>query len=106
MHNRNTLGYNLHGYFDYIDGYNLADIFFVFCNSEIDREEFMKVMTLMQAHNRQGADHSNGLRAGHKLGSTMENGGLLEYFFGKDGKTPLEHDRFVQFLRDLHEEVS
>ncbi|KAK6119717.1 hypothetical protein DH2020_046536 [Rehmannia glutinosa] len=75
------------------------------CNGEIDREEFKKVMTLMRAHNRQGAVHCDGLRAGHKLGGSVENGGLLEYFFGRDGKNLLQHDKFVQFLRDLHDEM-
>lgn len=63
------------------------------------------MMTLMRAHHRQGAVHSDGLRAGHKLGGLVENGGLLEYFFGKDGKNLLHHDIFVKFLRDLHDEV-
>ncbi|KAL6502103.1 hypothetical protein OROGR_027236 [Orobanche gracilis] len=75
------------------------------CNGEIDREEFKKVMTLMRAHNRQGAVHSDGFRAGHKLGGSIENGGLLEYFFEDDGKNLLRHDKFVQFLRDLHHEM-
>ncbi|KAL6534122.1 hypothetical protein OROHE_013955 [Orobanche hederae] len=75
------------------------------CNGEIDREEFKKVMTLMRAHNRQGAVHSDGFRAGHKLGGSIENGGLLEYFFESDGKNLLRHDKFVQFLRDLHHEM-
>lgn len=47
-------------------------------------------------------------RQGQRLGevtSPVENGGLLEYFFGKDGKGRLELDRFGQFLRDLHHEV-
>ncbi|XVE63628.1 hypothetical protein DITRI_Ditri07aG0034900 [Diplodiscus trichospermus] len=35
----------------------------------------------------------------------VENGGLVEYFFGSDGKTCLKHDKFVQFLRDLHDEI-
>ncbi|KAK6119451.1 hypothetical protein DH2020_046804 [Rehmannia glutinosa] len=79
---------------------------YVFCfHWEIDREEFKKVMTLMRAHNRQGAVHCDGLRAGHKLGGSVENGGLLEYFFGRDGKNLLQHDKFVQFLRDLHDEM-
>ncbi|KAL8063031.1 hypothetical protein ABFX02_01G001600 [Erythranthe guttata] len=75
------------------------------CNGKIDREEFKKVMTLMRAHNRQGAVHSDGFRAGSKLGGSIENGGLLEYFFGKDGKDLLRHDKFVQFLRHLHDEL-
>ncbi|KAG6388105.1 hypothetical protein SASPL_153303 [Salvia splendens] len=75
------------------------------CNGKIDREEFKKVMTLMQAHNRQGAVHCDGLRAGHKLCGSGENGGLVEHFFGRDGKDLLEHETFVQFLRNLHDEM-
>ncbi|XP_073042520.1 calcium uptake protein, mitochondrial isoform X2 [Primulina eburnea] len=72
---------------------------------EIDREEFKRVMILMRAHNRQGALHSNGIRAGQNLGGSVENGGLVEYFFGPDGDRRLKHDKFVQFLRDLHDEM-
>ena len=36
---------------------------------------------------------------------SLENGGLLEYFFGTDGKACLQYGRFFQFLRDLHDEV-
>ncbi|KAK4351419.1 hypothetical protein RND71_030732 [Anisodus tanguticus] len=74
------------------------------CNGEIDIYEFKKVMALMRAHNRQGAHHS-GLRAGHNLGRHVDNGGLLQDFFGEDGKKRLQYDTFVQFLRDLHEEM-
>ncbi|XVF88262.1 hypothetical protein PTKIN_Ptkin19aG0035700 [Pterospermum kingtungense] len=74
-------------------------------NGEIDREEFKKVMALMRAQNRQGARHRNGRRLGLRVTEPVENGGLVEYFFGKDGKTCLKHDRFVQFLRDLHDEI-
>ncbi|KAH8481740.1 hypothetical protein H0E87_029290, partial [Populus deltoides] len=74
-------------------------------NGQIDREEFKKVMGLMRAQNRQGAGHRDGRRFGLKVAEPVENGGLLEYFFGKDGRTCLQHERFVQFLRDLHEEI-
>ncbi|KAJ6759080.1 EF HAND DOMAIN FAMILY A1A2-RELATED [Salix koriyanagi] len=74
-------------------------------NGQIDREEFKKVMGLMRAQNRQGASHRDGRRFGLKVAEPVENGGLLEYFFGKDGKTCLQHERFVQFLRDLHDEI-
>ncbi|XP_039141453.1 calcium uptake protein, mitochondrial-like [Dioscorea cayenensis subsp. rotundata] len=74
-------------------------------NGEIDREEFKKVMALMRSYNRQGTSHRDGLRIGLKVGTPVENGGLLEYFFGKDGNGRLQHDKFVQFLRDLHEEI-
>ncbi|KAK3002291.1 hypothetical protein RJ639_021221 [Escallonia herrerae] len=36
---------------------------------------------------------------------SVENGDLLEYFFGKDAKARLEHGKFVQFLRGLHNEI-
>lgn len=62
-------------------------------------------MTLMRAHNRQGAHHSDGHRGGHNLGGHIDSGGLLQDFFGEDGKKRLQYDTFVQFLRDLHEEV-
>ncbi|CAK9188194.1 unnamed protein product [Ilex paraguariensis] len=62
-------------------------------------------MALMRAHNRQGALHSDGLRAGLRVGSAVENGGLMEYFFGKDGKKCLQHEKFVLFLRNLHDEI-
>ncbi|KAK3032234.1 hypothetical protein RJ639_035527 [Escallonia herrerae] len=55
--------------------------------------------------NRQGASHRDGLCVGLKVSGSVENGGLLEYFFGKDGKACLEHGQFVQFLRDLHNEI-
>ncbi|KAH6757897.1 calcium-binding EF hand family protein [Perilla frutescens var. hirtella] len=76
------------------------------CNGTIDIEEFKKVMALMQAHNRQGLVHCGGRRAGYTLGGSAENGGLLEYFFGRDGKDLLEHDKFIQFLRDLQDEMT
>lgn len=72
-------------------------------NREIDREEFKKVMALMRSQNRQEAHPRDVRRLGHK--GSVENGGLVEYFFGSDGKTSLKHERFVQFLRDLHNEV-
>ncbi|CAL5375491.1 unnamed protein product [Camellia sinensis] len=72
---------------------------------EIDKDEFKKVMTLMRTHNRQGARHRDGLRIGLKVSGSVEDGALLEYFFGKDGKQCLEHGKFVQFLSDLHDEI-
>ncbi|XP_010907508.1 calcium uptake protein, mitochondrial isoform X2 [Elaeis guineensis] len=72
---------------------------------EIEREEFKKVMALMRSYNRQGASHRDGHRIGLKVGGSVENGGLVEYFFGKDGKGRLQHDKFVHFLRELHDEI-
>ncbi|XP_059461488.1 calcium uptake protein, mitochondrial-like isoform X2 [Corylus avellana] len=74
-------------------------------NGEIDKEEFKKVMALMRAHHRQGAQHREGLRTGLKFRGSVENGGLVEFFFGKYGKERLQHDKFFQFMRDLHDEI-
>ncbi|XP_020091046.1 calcium uptake protein, mitochondrial [Ananas comosus] len=74
-------------------------------NGEIEQEEFKKVMALMRSHNRQGSSHRDGLRIGLKVGGSVENGGLLEYFFGEDGNRSLHYDKFVQFLRGLHDEI-
>lgn len=63
-------------------------------------------MSLMRTHNRQGNHHKGGLRFGLRSSDSVENGGLLEYFFGKDGKKKIQHQKFLQFMRDLHDEVS
>ncbi|KAL5772719.1 hypothetical protein ACOSP7_012334 [Xanthoceras sorbifolium] len=72
-------------------------------NGEIDKEEFKKVMVLMQTGTKQAARHRNGRKLGLK--ESREDGGLVEYFFGKDGNKCLKHEKFVQFLRDLHGEI-
>jgi len=72
---------------------------------EIDKDEFRKVMTLMRSYNRQGAAHRDGLRFGRKVCQPVEDGGLVEYFFGKDGNEHLHYDKFSSFLKQLHDEV-
>lgn len=62
-------------------------------------------MTLMRSRNRQGASHRDGMRTGMKVSGSVEEGGLVEYFFWKDGTRRLGHDKFVDFLRDLQNEV-
>ncbi|XP_062101394.1 calcium uptake protein, mitochondrial-like [Humulus lupulus] len=74
-------------------------------NGEIDKEEFKKVMALMRAQNRQGAHHRDGLRFGLKVNGSVENGGLVDYFFGENGTERLKHDKFVKFMKDLHDEI-
>ncbi|OWM86745.1 hypothetical protein CDL15_Pgr015781 [Punica granatum] len=74
-------------------------------NGEIDKEEFKKVMALMRAHTRQGSINRDGIRPGLKFCGSVEEGGLVEYFFGEGGKSGLQHDKFVQFMRDLHDEM-
>jgi len=72
---------------------------------EIDKEEFKTVMSLMRSQHRQGIGHRDGLRAGLNMSGSVEDGGLVEYFFGKDGSDKLRHDKFTQFLKDLTEEM-
>ncbi|CAL9028173.1 unnamed protein product [Prunus brigantina] len=67
-------------------------------SGDIDREEFNKVMALMRSQSKQNKD-------GHRLKVSVEDGGLLEHFFGKDGKRSLKHETFVKFFRDLHNEI-
>ncbi|RDX62655.1 Calcium uptake protein, mitochondrial, partial [Mucuna pruriens] len=74
-------------------------------NGEINKEEFKKVMALMRSHHRQGVHHRDGLRTGLKVSDSVEDGGLVEYFFDEDGNGCLQHDKFVNFLRDLHDEI-
>ncbi|CAJ1972062.1 unnamed protein product [Sphenostylis stenocarpa] len=74
-------------------------------NGEINKEEFKKVMALMRSRHRQGVHHRDGLRTGLKVNDPVEDGGLVEYFFDKDGNGCLQHDKFVTFLRDLHDEI-
>ncbi|KAL2346690.1 hypothetical protein Fmac_000690 [Flemingia macrophylla] len=74
-------------------------------DGEIDKEEFKKVMQSMQSHTRQGAHHRDGRQTGIKANASVGNEGLVEYLFGKDGKGRLRHDKFVQFIRDLHDEI-
>ncbi|KAG0533838.1 hypothetical protein BDA96_04G227400 [Sorghum bicolor] len=74
-------------------------------NGEIDKDEFRKVMTLMRSYNRQGAAHRDGLRFGRKVCQPVEDGGLVEYFFGKDGNEHLHYDKFSSFLKQLHDEI-
>lgn len=61
------------------------------------------MMTLMRAQNKSHKDGRS--RLGLKA-EPVEDGGLLEHFFGKDGSSRLKHQSFVQFLRDLRDEVS
>ncbi|KAK4785712.1 hypothetical protein SAY86_002401 [Trapa natans] len=83
-------------------------------SGEIDSDEFKKVMNLMRSpkrsygnshHNHRGSTGKRKLMEIKAADQSNENSGLLEYFFGKDGNKKLQHDIFVQFLRDLHEEI-
>ncbi|KAJ4842884.1 hypothetical protein Tsubulata_013837 [Turnera subulata] len=74
-------------------------------NGKIDKAEFKMVMSLMRAQQRKWIRQKEGRRFGFTGLEHPENDGLLEYFFGKDGNDFLEHEKFVQFLRDLHHEI-
>ncbi|CAH2077289.1 unnamed protein product [Thlaspi arvense] len=74
-------------------------------NGEIDKEEFKTVMSLMRSQHRQGIGHRDGLRFGLHMTGSVADGGLVEYFFGKDGSEKLKHDKFTQFMKDLSEEM-
>lgn len=71
----------------------------------IDSDEFKKVMTWMREQTRAGKSHTHGLRTGMQLSGDVEDAGLVELFFGTDGKRELPRTQFEKFLRDLHEEV-
>lgn len=60
----------------------------------------------MRSHNRQGAQHRNGHRSRLIFDGCVENGGLVEYFFGKDGNAGLQLEKFIQFMKDLQIEVT
>jgi len=60
---------------------------------------------LFQGDRQRGATHKDGLRIGLKVGQPVENGGVVEFFFGNDGNEPLHYDKFTKFLKDLHDEV-
>ncbi|CAL5204987.1 unnamed protein product [Lathyrus oleraceus] len=69
-------------------------------DGEIDKEEFKRVMASMRSQSRHGV-HRRDLEAD----ASVENGKMVEYLFGKEGKGRLGHDKFVHFIRDLHEEI-
>ena len=59
----------------------------------------------MRCQHSQGTRHSDGLRNGLRVSGSVEDGGLVEYFFGEDGNGSLDYMKFVHFLRDLHDEI-
>ncbi|KAG0627671.1 hypothetical protein M758_2G219500 [Ceratodon purpureus] len=75
-------------------------------NGMIDRDEFKKVMTWMREQTRVGKSHTHGLRTGMQVSGGVEDAGLVELFFGTDGKRELPRTQFEKFLRDLHEEIT
>ncbi|KAL2635960.1 hypothetical protein R1flu_007439 [Riccia fluitans] len=74
-------------------------------NGVIDREEFKMVMSRMRESTRQGLAQRNGHRPGLKITTSVENGGLVDLFFGPDGTKLFRHEDFKKFLHELHEEI-
>ncbi|MCO5573608.1 hypothetical protein L7F22_027380 [Adiantum nelumboides] len=74
-------------------------------DGSIDREEFQRVMDSMRARTRKNVRQYDGLRTGLKIERSVENCGLIEFFFGKNGEKLLKHEDFEQFLKQLHEEI-
>ncbi|GAU23119.1 hypothetical protein TSUD_305670 [Trifolium subterraneum] len=70
-------------------------------DGEIDKEEFKRVVTSIRSHSR----HSVRRRDERLTDASIENGRMVEYLFGKDGKGRLKHDKFVKFISDLHDEI-
>ncbi|WJX41728.1 hypothetical protein P8452_29042 [Trifolium repens] len=70
-------------------------------DGEIDKEEFKRVVTSMRSHSRHGVHRRDELLTD----ASIENGRMVEYLFGKDGKGRLKHDKFVKFISDLHDEI-
>ena len=68
----------------------------------IDKAEFQKMMEAMRSRTKQVVRTHESLRTHEKI---VDDSGLIEFFFGKDGKKLLKHEEFEQFLRKLHEEV-
>lgn len=75
------------------------------CRRMIDREEFKKVMTWMREQTRAGRSHTHGFRTGLQKSGDVEDAGLVELFFGADGKRQLPRAQFEKFLHELHAEV-
>lgn len=73
--------------------------------SLLDRDEFKEVMRRMRERTRQGLAQQNTLHSALNVSTAIENGGLVEQFFGKDGQKQLPHEEFEKFLRQLHDEV-
>ncbi|RHN70607.1 putative EF-hand domain pair protein [Medicago truncatula] len=70
-------------------------------DGEIDKEEFKRVVASMRSHSKHGIHRMYE----QQTDASVENGRMVEYLFGKDGKGRLKHDKFVKFIRDLHDEI-
>lgn len=63
------------------------------------------MMGAMRQRHRQGIAQRGGLRTGLRASDSVEDGGLVELFFGEGGTRQLKHEDFERFLEKLHEEV-
>jgi hypothetical protein len=70
----------------------------------LDQTEFKAVMASLRKANK-ASDRATGIRPGAKGHSAVEEGGLLTYFFGSNGKGHLTLKKFEEFLNKLHDEI-
>jgi Ca2+-binding EF-hand superfamily protein len=70
----------------------------------LDRDEFKEVLANLREKTRVGKN-STGFRPGMKSSGSVEEGGLVEFFFGKNGKKTLTLKKFEDFLSQLHAEM-
>ncbi|KAL4548340.1 hypothetical protein Ndes2526B_g00916 [Nannochloris sp. 'desiccata'] len=71
-------------------------------NGSVDRQEFSKVLTAIQAR----ASHPSSIQ--HKINADLmsADGGLVKQFFGTDGKKELTPGSFKKFLAEMREALT
>ena len=72
-------------------------------DGNVDAREFENVTNLMRSQSSMGARH----RDHQATGSTLKgiNSGLIAYFFGQNRKKHLTVDDFLEFQRELQNEI-
>lgn len=73
-------------------------------DGEVSPEEFEKVQNILFSMTQTGMRHRDHAVTGSVL-SAHVNSGIKEYFFGKDLKKRLTVQRFIEFQRNLQQEV-
>lgn len=64
----------------------------------------LRKQTKAGRNNRGGVRFLSGMRPSGKV-SSVDEGGVVEYFFGEDGKKGLTLQQFQTFISELQEEV-
>ncbi|GAQ80438.1 hypothetical protein KFL_000540150 [Klebsormidium nitens] len=77
----------------------------------VDKDEFKSVMAVLRKQSKAGQRNRGGLRflsgkSPPRLGTSVDEGGVVEYFFGKDGKQCLTLEAFQKFMAELQEEIT